>query len=449
MATERTDRARRRRWRAALGGLAAALALTLAVAGPAQAEIGISDSGRWTFTDWRFTDLGITDARLVVPWDVALTDPGSIAPYLSAAAGTGMDVHVAFEHAAGDSCPGTPCGLPSVADYRTAVDAFRARWPWVTSFAPWNEASHETQPTMHAPARAAAYFDALSDACPGCTIVAADVLGGDPGLGAWLRDFRAAAVHVPALWGLHDYGDADRHSTADLDGFLALVPGPVWITETGGIVQFTGRDGVETMPYDEARAARGVGFALAIADAYADRVPRVYLHSFTGGGRMDTGLVGPEGATRRAYDVVLDWMRAHAVAPRPRPPGKENAQAPLWDQRGSVDPRTGAVTDDGADRVRGGVPPHPVSLRSPRLFRRGVRGVQVKLACPAGGPTCRGHVVLKPHKAAGCRSARYAAKAGRRTTVLVHCRHRPRSGAARVVLTQHGLRSWTAKARVR
>jgi hypothetical protein len=431
-----------------IAAVLAALALVVAfaagiAAAAARADVGISDGGAGIFSDWRFTDLGVRHVRLVVPWDVALNGPEETDRYLDAAKASGIDVHVAFEHGRVDGCPAAPCALPTVVQYREAVGKFRARWPWVTSFTAWNEASHETQPTVAAPARAAGFFDALTDLCPGCEIVAADVLGGDPGLPAWIAAFRAAAVHPPALWGLHDYSDADRHSTADLDGLLSMVGGTVWITETGGIVRFRRRDGVETMGYDEARAARALGFALSVADAYAPRVARVYVHSFTGGGRMDTGLVGPEGATRSGYDVVRDWLRSHYVAPLPRPPGQEHAQAPVWDQRGHVDPVTGRVTGAGAT-PRGTITgPRRLVLRSPRARRIGRRGLRLLLSCPAGAPRCRGHL-----RAAGCRAAAYSVRAGRRGSVLVHCARRPRRGRLALTVTQAGTRPWRAAVRV-
>lgn len=426
--------------------IAVLAAVALALAPSARADLGISDNGAGIFSDWRFTDLGVRQARLVVPWDVAINGPGETDHYLRAARAAGVAVHVAFEHGRVDACPDSPCPLPKVDEYREAVEKFRARWPWITSFTAWNEATHETQPTMGAPARAAAYFDQLTELCEGCEIVAADVLGGDPGVAAWIAAFRAAARHVPALWGLHDYGDANRRSTADLDGLLSLVPGPVWITETGGIVRFRRRDGVETMGYDEARAARALSFALSVGEAYASRVPRVYIHSFTGGGRMDTGLVGPDGPTRSSYDLLLDWLRARAVAPLPRPEGQEHARPPVWDLRDHVDPVTGQTIGAGSGLVRGTTGPRRLVLRSPRAHRVGRHGIRLLLSCPAGAPRCRGHI-----RARGWRAAAYSVRAGARASLLLHATaaRRPRRGALALTVTQAGVRPWRARVVVR
>jgi hypothetical protein len=445
------ERARRRRGRgrarrAALALVATALALTGGLAPAARAELGISDAGAGMFSDWRFTDLGVRHARLVVPWDVAVNQPHETDVYLRAARAAGVDVHVAFEHGEADRCPGAPCALPSVVSYTEAVDAFRARWPWVRSFTAWNEASHVTQPTAHAPGRVAEYLRVLIDRCPGCELVGPDVLDADPDLDWWLTSFRAAAGANTGIWGLHDYGDPNGTSTTSVDAFIRKAAGaPVWITETGGIVRFRTEDGVETMGYDEARAARAIGFALALADAYAAAVPRIYLHSFTGGGRMDTGLVGPDGSTRPAYTLLLDWLRAHAVAPLPRPPGKENVATPVWDTRGRVDPKTGQTT--GGSAQLGGVTraPKRLVLRSPRARKAGRHGARLLLACAAGAPRCRGHL-----RAKGCRTLAFSIPAGRRAALLLRCtRPTRRNQRLALTVTQAGVKTWHATLTVR
>jgi hypothetical protein len=427
--------------------LAVALVAALVVLAPgARADLGVSDAGPGIFTDWRFTDLGVRHVRLVVPWDTAIDGPEATDRYLRAARAAGVDVHVAFEHGAADRCPDAPCGLPAVAAYREAFAAFRARWPWVRGFTAWNEASHVTQPTARAPERVAEYLHVLAEGCPGCELVGPDVLDADPDLKWWLTSYRAAAGATTGIWGLHDYGDPNGLATTSIDAFLQQAAGaPAWITEIGGIVRFRTEDGVETMGYDETRAARAVGFALALADAYASQVPRLYLHSFTGGGRMDTGLVGPDGATRPAYDVVLGWLRAHAVPALPRPPGTEHATAPVWDARGRVDPKTGKVTGDGARLVGAVRAPRRLVLRSPRARRVGRRGLRLLLACSAGAPRCRGHVRLR-----GCRSAAFSVAAGRRATLLLHCARAPRRNRRlTVAVAQAGVRAWRAEVTVR
>jgi len=434
--------------RLALGLLAALVTAAAAVAAPgaARAELGISDAGAGIFTDWRFTDLGVRHVRLVVPWDVAVNGPQDTDRYLRAARAAGVDVHVAFEHGAVDRCPSAPCALPDRFAYREAFEAFRARWPWVRGFTTWNEASHATQPTARAPARVAQYLRVLEDECPGCELVGPDVLDADPGVGAWLAAFRGAAGAETGIWGLHDYGDPNGTATIGIDAFVAAAGGaPVWLTEIGGIVRFRTDDGVETMGYDEARAARAIGYALALVDAYAVPVARAYLHSFTGGGRMDTGLVGPDGATRPGYDVVLSWLRAHEVPPLPRPPGQEKAKTPVWDLRGGVDPQTGRTTGDGAALIGASRAPKRLVLRSPRARRVGRRGARLLLACAAGAPRCRGHVLAR-----GCRPAAFSIPPGGRAGLLLHCAKPPRRGTTlALTITQAGVKTWHAQVAVR
>ncbi|WP_445149811.1 hypothetical protein [Baekduia sp. Peel2402] len=432
------------RRRLALGLLVALVAAAAPAA--ARAELGISDAGPGIFTDWRFTDLGVRHVRLVVPWDVALNGSERTDRYLRAAQAAGVDVHVAFEHSAVDRCPSAPCALPTAAAYREAFAAFRARWPLVRGFTTWNEASHPTQPTARAPARVAEYLRVLIDGCPGCELVGPDVLDADPGVTAWLAAFRAAAGAQTGIWGLHDYGDPNGTATIGIDAFVAAAAGaPVWLTEIGGIVRFRTDDGVETMGYDEARAARAIGFALALVDAYTGPVTRAYLHSFTGGGRMDTGLVGPDGATRPGYDVVLNWLRAHEVPPLPRPPGQEKAKAPIWDLRGGVDPKTGQTTGDGAALIGASRAPKRLVLRSPRARRVGRRGARLLLSCAAGAPRCRGHVLAR-----GCRPAAFSIAPGRRATLLLHCARPVRRGEKlALTVTQAGVKTWHAKVAVR
>ena len=104
-----------------------AVLVALAVAAPAQARfvLGIGDQSTAMLDDARFTALGLTDTRIVVPYDVA-TDPAELArsaPFLDAAHARGMRVLVAFGAGA------DPTRLPSPRTYTRAVRAFLARFP--------------------------------------------------------------------------------------------------------------------------------------------------------------------------------------------------------------------------------------------------------------------------------------------------------------------------------
>jgi hypothetical protein len=245
-----------------------------------------------------FRRLDVRRARLVTAWDSAYVgfERQIVTAWLAAARDAGVEPFVAFNHSRVH-----PRALPSVAEYTRAVEAFRRRWPGVRVFSPWNEINHSSQPTADHPERAAAYYEALKRICSGCTVVAADVLD-QRGMGTYLARFRAA-LHgpVPHLWGLHNYSDTNRFRDRGTRELLADVPGEVWLTETGGILQF-GRG----FPPDPARQARATSYAFHLARTSA-RITRLYLYNWTGAppsARFDAGLVGPDGQPRPAYRVV-------------------------------------------------------------------------------------------------------------------------------------------------
>ena len=130
-----------------------------------------------------------------------------------------------------------PKKLPSVAEFRSAFRAFRKRYPDVDTYAAWNEINHASQPTTRSPERAAQFYDVVATECEGCTVLAGDVLD-QPGMTRYLAAYRRALVGSPRVWGLHNYADSNRFRKSGLQSMLDAVPGDVWLTETGGIVQF-------------------------------------------------------------------------------------------------------------------------------------------------------------------------------------------------------------------
>jgi len=288
---------------------------------PAEAlEVGMGDQKAAMFGDSRLRALGLRHARLVVPWDVSSSPaPAQAAAgaWLNAARALGMQPHVAF-----GVSPRSRGYLPTVGEYTAAVAAFRVQYPWITDYATWNEANFESQPTARNPRRAAEFFDALSGLCPTCRIVAGDVLD-QANMTPWLREFVAAARTPPRIWGLHNYHEVNRADwRIGLAELLAVVPGEVWITETGGLVRIVTADRRTTWPYDEARAAAATNkvFALARSDA---RVTRLYFYHWNAvaGVGWDSGLIGPKGEPRLALQALRDQLALLApavVAPKPR-----------------------------------------------------------------------------------------------------------------------------------
>jgi hypothetical protein len=261
--------------------------------------VGISDQDPQTFRDSRFAGLGMRYARLITPWNSILTEPERLDSWLQAAKAAGIEPLVAFNHARGDRCPARPCTLPSVGQYSAAFKAFYAKYPWVRSYQPWNEANHQSQPTGKNPKRAAQFYNVIRAGCHGCTITAADVLDGT-NLKRWLGAFRKYAKGKPRLWGLHNYTDTNRFRSSGTKAMLGLVPGQLWLTETGGIVAFTTATGKVALRHDEKRARKAIDFLFRLART-SKRITRVYVYQWRKtqtGDRFDAGLVAPDDTAR-------------------------------------------------------------------------------------------------------------------------------------------------------
>jgi hypothetical protein len=296
--------------------LAAVLIIAALGATPAHAAVtvGLADQKPAAYGDARARALGLNAARLIVPYDAATSEPAAVQAWLDAVAAAGMTPHVAFEHLRSDACPGRPCTIPSRGTYAAAVRRFVAGFPQVRTYTTWNEANHESQPVWNAPEAVAGYYDELRAACRACTIVAGDVLDSGSYV-RWLQRFRAASTTTPQLWGLHDYGDVNHATTAGVDAVLSVVPGTLWIEETGGIVSLRNGAGRVTFTQSEAAAAAAVDRAFAIA-ASRPRIGRMYIYHWQAraGDRFDAGLVRPDGTARPSYDAVARGAAAARAA---------------------------------------------------------------------------------------------------------------------------------------
>jgi hypothetical protein len=288
---------------AGLLALAAALPLVHAPAADAKPRyvVGIADQSLAMLADPRFHALNVRRTRLVVPYDV-MRDRGQLArfaPVLDGSRAAGVDVLVAFNHSARH-----PRHLPSASAYGAAVAAFRARFPWVRTLGPWNEANHSSQPTARRPDRAARYFDIVRKLCAGCNIVAADVVDSG-GYVSWIQRFKRAAKGRPRIWGLHNYHDVNHFENRTTRRMRGIVRGQLWLTETGGMVAFA-----HHQPYNEKRAARATAHVFRLAAR--NRIARVYLYQWSGaprGARWDSGLVSANGRERPALHVVRKVLR--------------------------------------------------------------------------------------------------------------------------------------------
>ena len=222
-----------RRWPIALG---AAIAATLVLASPSSAVMfGIADQKPAMFSDPLFSDLQIRKARIVVPWDVLSQawQVHDLDAWMTAAHKANVRPLVSFGRSRRE---GQARRLPSVRRLRREYRRLRARYPFVTEWATWNEANHCSQPTCRRPGLVASYYDMLRRNCRRCTVLGAEVLD-QPNMASWVRAFESHAKVRPRVWGLHNYLDANRMRTSGTRTLLANTRGQIWFTETGGIVK--------------------------------------------------------------------------------------------------------------------------------------------------------------------------------------------------------------------
>ncbi len=207
---------------------------------------------------------------------------------------------------------------PSPKAFQRQFRRVRVNFPWVREFVTWNEPNHCSQPLCHKPELAARYFDAISRACPSCTILGAEVLD-QPNMVGWVERFRAAAQHEPKAWGLHNYLDANRMRTSGTRALLRATRGQVWFTETGGIVARRTKAKIG-FPESARHAAAATSWVFDRLVPLSPRIRRVYLYHWNPSSPKDTwdsALTDVHGRARPAYDVVLARVeRARAAARR-------------------------------------------------------------------------------------------------------------------------------------
>jgi len=300
-----------RRGRVTLAALALIAGLVAVLAAPAGAlVVGIGDQKPDMFSDPLFQSLGIRYARLAVSWDVLQHDDqrAALDRWLDDARAAGVEPLVSFGHAAGDRRR----VLPTPSRFKYEFRQVRARYPWVTTFATWNEANHCGEPTCHRPALVAAYYKAMRRECPRCTLLAAEVLD-MPNMASWVDAFRRALGFEPRFWGLHNYLDANRMRTSGTRTLLRHTTGKIWFTETGGIVKRRTKVKV-TFPESAAHAATATRWVFDQLVPLSRRITRVYLYHWNAAAGLqtwDSGLVDAEGHARPALRVVrAEMLRA-------------------------------------------------------------------------------------------------------------------------------------------
>jgi hypothetical protein len=303
--------------------LPAVLLVCAALAAPAGAavRVGMGDQDASMFDQRTFTALKIKRVRYLVPWDwyKDAFNKDQVDTFMARARDARADVLVHFTARRGCYRTGNryskakACRAPSVRAYTRSVKRFRREHPTVRTYGTWNEANHVSQPVAKKPRLAARYFLALRKACRRCTIVAADVL--DIGnMQRYLRAFLRHAKGRARIFGLHNYQDVNRRTSSGTREILSIVPGQVWLTETGGILSF-----LPNFRRSPARQKARTRYMFRLVGRYDTRRPgmrskltRLYNYQWSGaerGAAFDAGLVDPDGSPRPAYATFRKLAR--------------------------------------------------------------------------------------------------------------------------------------------
>jgi Glycosyl hydrolase catalytic core len=296
------------RYRLILPIAALVAALLVVPAAQAKPRAGLSEQNPAVFSDAHWKPLKLKRVRYILSWDYAKTpaERAEVSAFLTAAHAKKQDVLVEFNSHRGCYSDQNSakkfkykrtkaCKAPSTSAYKKAVKGFRKEYPYVKTFAPWNEVNHVSQPTYKKPKLAATYYKTLKSVCKKCTILAADLLD-QRNIDSYLRKFQKASKHKGRIWGLHNYNDVNRKRSKGIQRVLAVTKGQLWLTETGGFVQFK----TSGFKYSTSRAAKATKYLFNLAKKYK-RVKRIYVYRWFGekrSARFDAGLVGPNGESR-------------------------------------------------------------------------------------------------------------------------------------------------------
>jgi hypothetical protein len=270
--------------------------------------VGIGDQQPGMFASPFFQALHVKIARYIAPYDLA-DEPAYVTQFTQWLAGAqllGIEPHVAFYYSYKH-----PTKIPSPRQYVKEVKKFRKLFPAVKSFETWNESNRGNVDSgatrFHSPTakQAAGLYDALRGACKGCKIVGLDVLDTThiAKTVKYIKDFKKAVHHMPTIWGLHNYSDTNRFHSSGTKAVAKVVPGQIWLTETGGIVKFGGAFPGGKKGLARAKKALDYMFKLARSNR---KIKRLYIFQWTGATnvRFDAGLTNPDGTVRPGYAVV-------------------------------------------------------------------------------------------------------------------------------------------------
>lgn len=290
------------------------LFLMLCASAQAKPELGIADQKAEALDDPRLRALNLSYGRLYLPWDV-LKEPNSLREtdaWLKNAKRDGLEPMLTI---ARSRIVGREGVRPTPKALAAEVVKWRKRWPGqVKLLSTWNEANLGYSPEL-----VASWWLAVRRACPGCTVLGADLLD-EPKVLAWTARFVKAAKRSPAIWGIHAYNDANTFSTKVTKALLKGLKGEFWLTETGGVATrskpiyaFTGC-GV-------AHQTKATRFLLETIAKLSPRIKRIYIFNWNLGQRrvtFDASLIDAADRERPALNVVRKYL---GQAPVLSPPG--------------------------------------------------------------------------------------------------------------------------------
>jgi hypothetical protein len=311
--------------------LVAALLVLAALAAPARADaatpvIGIGEQSAEMFTNPYWHALGVKHVRVIASWDALESrwQRDELDGYMYSAHAVGARVLLGFGHAR-SPVDRIRRHVPSVARFKREFLKFRERYPFVRDYLTWNEANHCGEPTCHKAPRVARFYNAIRANCPGCKVVAGDVLD-TPTMVPWVREFRRYARKDKLIWGLHNYIDANRFRTSGTRELLRAAPrGEIWFTETGGLVVRRNGSNI-AFPGNKEHAAQATRQVFKLA-RLSRRVTRIYFYHWqpakTPLPTWDSAFMDPRGKPRPAYRVLQAWLIRAArekLVPRPFAP---------------------------------------------------------------------------------------------------------------------------------
>jgi len=278
---------------------------------------GIGDERATMFRSSLWQQLHTKIVRYIAPYDAAtrIPDRNNAITFIQAAEAQHVQVLISFYHS-----EHTPTRLPSVASYQRDVQKFVRLFPHVKQYQSWDESNRGNVPyAFSSPSGelSARYYQALIRVCHRCTVVGLDVLDA-ANIGPTLeyisefkREIGRLRTVMPKIWGLHNYSDINRMQSWRTRALVSALGGQVWLTETGGLVQFGGaypnHNGAGLT-----RAARVLRYMFAVA-ASQRSIKRLYIYNWTGGNsrtRFDAGLTNAHDQPRAGYVVVCRQLHA-------------------------------------------------------------------------------------------------------------------------------------------